>query len=306
MLISYLITVFNKETSIEGTIQSIQNQEGLQNIEFEIICYDDFSSDNSVKKIKALQKDDSRIKIFSNERNIGPSKSINKAAQDALGEFLIPIDGDDYIPVDFTKTILKMQEKHNADLLFGKSKRVSNFPKKIIHLNDEKFFQNLKGFEFCVQKKICHMGFLVKKKLWHESGGADEKVFIQDQSLPLRLALKSKSMVYLESYIYFLESRSHLSLSQNTNQQHHDRFFTCINLLETNKLSLFAKKGLEAQLISSMWKYQRDNHSYRALFSSIFIIYIFNKLFGCSPKSADIENWTLFFKNLTDVRKMYG
>ena len=53
-------------------------------------------------------------------------------------------------------------------------------------------------------KSIVHMGFLVSKDLWSRSEGADEKVFIQDISLPMRLAAHSNSLVYANSIIYYL------------------------------------------------------------------------------------------------------
>ena len=75
------------------------------------------------------------------------------------------------------------------------------------------------------------MGFLVHKSLWLKSGGVDERVFIQDMSLPIRLAANASSLVYVNSVVYCLRDESDSNLSNNTNQQHHDRYLTYLNLL---------------------------------------------------------------------------
>ena len=61
MDVSYLITVFNKENEIKETISCLQNQTLKSSINIEIICIDDFSSDNSVNIIENLQNEDKRI-----------------------------------------------------------------------------------------------------------------------------------------------------------------------------------------------------------------------------------------------------
>ena len=43
---------------------------------------------------------------------------------------------------------------------------------------------------------------MVTAEIWHTANGADESIFIQDQSLPLRLAAHSKNMLYLDEVIY--------------------------------------------------------------------------------------------------------
>ena len=67
MDVSYLITVFNKENEIKETISCLQNQTLKSSINIEIICIDDFSSDNSVNIIENLQNEDKRIQIIKNQ-----------------------------------------------------------------------------------------------------------------------------------------------------------------------------------------------------------------------------------------------
>ena len=117
MDISYLITIFNKENEIQETIYSIKNQQKIDSLNVEIICIDDLSDDNSIQILENLQKEDPRIKVIKNDINLGPSISINIAAKQAKGKYLIPIDGDDFLPVDATRYLFD-----NAKIELGNNK----------------------------------------------------------------------------------------------------------------------------------------------------------------------------------------
>ena len=67
-IISAIIPVFNCEKSIKYAISSIQNQ-NVTNIE--IILINDYSTDQSLNIIQEIQKNDKRIIIINNEKNMG-------------------------------------------------------------------------------------------------------------------------------------------------------------------------------------------------------------------------------------------
>ena len=304
MDISYLITIFNKENEIQETIYSIKNQQKIGSLSIEIICIDDLSDDNSIEILENLQKEDPRIKVIKNDINLGPSRSLNLAAKHAEGRYLIPIDGDDFLPVDATRCLLDNAEKYNSELVFGMSKRLFTIPEKVTYVSAENFHD--KPLEFVLKNPIVRMGYLVSKNLWMLSGGADEKVFIQDMSLPLRLAANAKSLVYLNSVIYYLRKISDTNLSNNTDQQHHDRYMTYLNFLNTYKKKI-SKLNLDSyvhsKLISSIWKIKRDNHQF-PIFSMNFLLYFANKVFQYRLNSKQTSKWLKFFENIENIRRI--
>lgn len=304
MDISYLITIFNKENEIQETIYSIKNQQKIGSLSIEIICIDDLSDDNSIEILQNLQKEDPRIKVIKNDINLGPSRCLNLAAKHAKGRYLIPIDGDDFLPVDATRCLLDNAEKYNSELVFGMSKRLFTIPEKVTYVSAENFHD--KPLEFVLKNPIVRMGYLVSKNLWMLSGGADEKVFIQDMSLPLRLAANAKSLVYLNSVIYYLRKISDTNLSNNTDQQHHDRYITYLNFLNTYKKKI-SKLNLDSyvhsKLISSIWKIKRDNHQF-PIFSMNFLLYFANKVFKYRLNSKQTIKWLKFFENLENIRRI--
>ena len=70
--ISVIMAVYNNENSVQDSIFSILNQ-SYEN--FELLIMDDFSQDDSLNLVKKLN--DKRIKLFSNNENLGLTKSLN-------------------------------------------------------------------------------------------------------------------------------------------------------------------------------------------------------------------------------------
>ena len=66
--ITVIVPIYNSEQYIKKNIRSIQNQ-NMKDIE--IILVNDASTDNTIKIIEELKKEDYRIKLINNERNMG-------------------------------------------------------------------------------------------------------------------------------------------------------------------------------------------------------------------------------------------
>ena len=71
--ISVIMSVYNGEKSIEKSINSILEQTFK---DFELLVLDDLSNDSTPEILKKF-KHDSRVKIYSNDKNIGLTKSLN-------------------------------------------------------------------------------------------------------------------------------------------------------------------------------------------------------------------------------------
>ncbi|HEH9419595.1 TPA: glycosyltransferase family 2 protein [Aeromonas sobria] len=92
-LVSIHMSCFNAEATIELAIRSLQAQ-SYHN--FELLIFDDCSSDGSAQIVRRLAKQDPRIKFVANERNQGAYVNRNQALQQAIGEFFTVHDSDDF------------------------------------------------------------------------------------------------------------------------------------------------------------------------------------------------------------------
>lgn len=92
-LVSVIIPVYNLEEYIEHCIRSILNQT-YKNVE--VICVDDGSKDSSAEVISGLCKTDERIRYIYQE-NAGVSAARNNGLELATGDYIVFVDGDDYM-----------------------------------------------------------------------------------------------------------------------------------------------------------------------------------------------------------------
>jgi glycosyltransferase involved in cell wall biosynthesis len=90
MKVSVLMCVYNSQKDIKEAIDSILNQTFK---DFEFIIVNDCSTDNSASIIKGYT--DNRIKLLTNETNLGLAASLNVGLKEALGEYIVRMDSDD-------------------------------------------------------------------------------------------------------------------------------------------------------------------------------------------------------------------
>ncbi|HEX8357037.1 MAG TPA: glycosyltransferase family 2 protein [Segetibacter sp.] len=96
-IVSVLITAYNRESYIAEAIESVLAST-FDN--WEMIIVDDCSTDSTVSIAKQFEKQDERVKVFVNEKNLGQFQNRNKAASYAKGKYLKYLDSDDMILTD--------------------------------------------------------------------------------------------------------------------------------------------------------------------------------------------------------------
>lgn len=112
-LVSIIVPVYNLENYIENCLNSLLNQT-YRNLE--ILCIDDGSTDLSNEKISNLAKKDSRI-VYVFKENSGVSSTRNMGLETATGDYVMFIDGDDYIHPQAVEFLVKGIEDTNADVV---------------------------------------------------------------------------------------------------------------------------------------------------------------------------------------------
>lgn len=90
--ISIITPVYNSEKFIGATIESVLAQ---THSNFEMLCVDDISSDNSEKIIKEYALQDTRIRYIRLNEKGGASIARNAALENAKGDYVAFLDADD-------------------------------------------------------------------------------------------------------------------------------------------------------------------------------------------------------------------
>ena len=143
MKFSILIPCRNETEIIEETITNITNN--LKNYNFELLLINDFSTDNTLEKIKYFGSKFYNIKIFDNKKK-GLGGSLNLGIDKAEGDYIVIYMADMSDDIDNLKEYFEICKNNlNIDAVFGsrfiKDSKVVNYPKKKLFFN--RIFNNL-------------------------------------------------------------------------------------------------------------------------------------------------------------------
>lgn len=111
--ISIIIPMYNLETYISDCVQSVLEQTYPY---FEVLLIDDGSEDHTWEQCVKMQEQDSRIRIFRQDRK-GVSCARNRGLDEACGEYLVFLDGDDMLHPAFLEEMLKRACQTGADMV---------------------------------------------------------------------------------------------------------------------------------------------------------------------------------------------
>ena len=110
MKISVAFIVYNGARYIRTQLDSILDQTHKVD---EIIVCDDASSDNTIEVLEEYKKSDPNLFFLHyNNKNIGPTKNIEKSIQACTGDIILLADQDDYWETNKVDTVIKWFEQN--------------------------------------------------------------------------------------------------------------------------------------------------------------------------------------------------
>ncbi|AFY74465.1 glycosyl transferase [Synechococcus sp. PCC 7502] len=215
VLFSVVIPVFNRDSLIQKTIDSILNQ---SNDNYEIIIVDDGSTDNT---IDILIKYGSRIKVFT-QQNQGPGKARNLGIKNSQGEYIAFLDSDDiWFPWTLKVYEKVIRETNKPAFLAGNSIFFNN-EKEIDY--DQVSQLNFTAYkDFYASNKNANpfltSSVTIRRDILEEVGGfTDQWINSEDNDLWLRLGI-AKGFVYINSpavLAYRQHPQSAIALTEKT------------------------------------------------------------------------------------------
>lgn len=234
ILVSIITPTYNVDKYIGETIASILSQ---THSEFEVIIVDDCSTDNTTSIVKSFC--DERIKLFSNEKNMGIAYSRNFAIKQATGDYIAFLDGDDL----WSPTKLERQ----LDFMVFNGYSFSNtFYREIDESGNEI------GFMITTPKKMGHKTFLrvnyvgcltvmFKRDLFP---GLEIPISIlkrNDYALWLKLSEKAPCYVLKESLAFYRKRNSSISSGKKRLLiKQHKKMFSILYGFGTIKSTLYS------------------------------------------------------------------
>lgn len=197
-LVTFFIPSYNHAQYIEDSIESVCNQ---TYINLEVIVIDDGSTDGSHELILNLQKK-YHFKYIHRE-NKGLIKTLNEALSMAKGEFFCWGGSDDVFFKDKVEKQVRFFEKNrNFVLCYGKMIFIDGQGKTI---KNAKSKHSRSGFVFDSLMQRCFITLptvMVQTSILKEFGGFDEKFFLEDYPLWLKIS-KKYQIGFLDEFLTY-------------------------------------------------------------------------------------------------------
>jgi glycosyltransferase involved in cell wall biosynthesis len=112
--LSVLIPVYNREKVIKQTIESVLKQSFS---DYEIICVDNNSTDDTFKIIQEIAAHESRLKVYKNKINFGPVSNWKICLDYAQGAYIHFLWSDDWVEKNFYEDAFNLMEKDKTEII---------------------------------------------------------------------------------------------------------------------------------------------------------------------------------------------
>lgn len=183
-LVSVLMAIYNCENTLIEAVNSIIRQTYTN---WELIIFDDCSSDNTYNIALEIAKKDKRIKVFKNDKNLTLAPTLNRCLKESRGTYIARMDGDDVCaPNRFEKEV---------DCLINNQEFV--VVSSLMELYDDNGVYGLVKYKEYPQKEdfvygspICHAGCMMRKSVLdtlHGYNNSPEVERIEDYDLWIRM-----------------------------------------------------------------------------------------------------------------------
>lgn len=169
--VSVVIPMYNSALTILETLDSVCKQSCN---DWEVICIDDCSTDNTYEVVEAYSKKECRVSVFQRTScHKGGSVCRNEGAKHARGEFLIFLDADDLLAPSCIENRLRSIEDTNIDFV------VYPMAYFLGSIDDAKVYSNLnaKNELFCFASGAPTWQVtspIIRKSFFDSLGGFDE------------------------------------------------------------------------------------------------------------------------------------
>lgn len=126
--VTVIVPAFNVQAYVAECISSILSQ-SLPSIELVIV--DDCSIDETYRICERFAKNDARVRLIRNTRNLGQGRSRNRGIEYSQGDYVTFVDSDDYVEPRMYERMVGVAIANDADIVRCKLSRT--FKRRTFH-----------------------------------------------------------------------------------------------------------------------------------------------------------------------------
>lgn len=214
--ISLIIGVYNGAEKLRESLDSVLSQSFT---DFEVVVVNDASTDETSFVLNEYATRDTRIKIVTNEKNLGLTKSLNRGIGVSSGEYIARMDnGDISYPTRFEKQVAFLDE-HKEYSMVGSFANLTDDASVVIGQ-----LRYPTKHDDIVRKLIRHNLFvhssvMVRRSALEEVGFYNEAwKYAQDYELFFRMVQRGKVANIAEPLVSYRISEQSITKSKNKKQ----------------------------------------------------------------------------------------
>lgn len=229
MEISVVITAYNIENYVEKAVYSVLNSTFK---DLEVIVINDRSTDMTLERVSAIK--DPRLRIITNEINSGAGLSRRYGIQAAKGDFIMLLDGDDFIESSFIEDLVDRQHETDADIVGGGiiyiKENDDSFEAKSFGTKVSEGFEKFKDYN---NGKIVFLNNKIVRRSLYDKVEYCGRRFVEDTPVIMKLLYYANKVAYVKNPGYYYLQRGS-SLCHTSSKWKHSLYcaLCCMELIE--------------------------------------------------------------------------
>jgi hypothetical protein len=299
--VTYLVTIYNKAPYLRSVLTAIRGQQG--EFDRQYVLVDDGSTDGSGELAAAEIAGWPNASLIRQE-NKGPSAATNRGLAAAEMPLTHIVDADDILAPYATKLLLRATAESGCGLVYGGKAYYQDVADLTFPAEPDDLTVEVIGDALYTVLRRGLAGssmHLLDTAAFKRVGGCDERVFVQDQSIPQRMAGVSQ-IGLLRNVICFGPADDPHRLMNSEAQQQHDQSLTALNTLRDNlHLPPRFRRLVQKQLTGRAWKWAA-RHDGATMLSPYFWLFLVARLPGAWLTDRRLEATLAAFRRGNAVR----
>lgn len=206
--ISVIIPIYNTSSYLRQCLDSVLAQDFD---DYEVICVNDGSTDNSLEILREYQKKSSKIKII-DQVNSGVATTRNTGVSNASGDFLAFLDSDDFIKENYLSKLYNTALKTDSDVVicnFYRYYEQFNLAKPVFYKFRKGQFDKYEILKGLIPDNLIHS--YLWNKLWKREIFEGCEVFpnmkFEDLAIMSQLIYKADKITVIPDTLYYYRIR---------------------------------------------------------------------------------------------------
>ncbi|MEN8193576.1 MAG: glycosyltransferase family 2 protein [Bacteroidota bacterium] len=257
-LVTIITVVFNGESYLEETIQSVL-QQSYDNVEYIII--DGGSTDGTIDIIK---KYEDQIDYWVSEKDRGIYDAMNKGLTLAVGKFIGIINADDWYEVSAIELSINALQENNADYSIGNCRKVPS------NVYVQPIYPLIKGTVY-QEMMYPHISAFIKYDVYKSIGLFDTIYkIVADYDMALKIHQNNYNVVYVNETIATIIEGGVSSDTQaikerfDTVIKHKKNVVSAYCKYSADTFKFYLKKILPISLIHKFRKFKKSRYQYES------------------------------------------